>query len=269
VGGHVVTVDVTAEAAVEQALTEAESRHGIARVLVNCAGIGPPAKVIDREGKSLPLVDFTKMVTVHLLGSFKVLSNSQPACAKSKPPTRSAGSSSTRPAFRLRRTDWPGRLRPTRPLASKSHLPGCEPTWGNLLLAGNSISGILDWELAHEGHPAQDLAYCRLQVEQVMPWSEFLRIYEDHGGASVSEDVVRYFQIYGYTFGLSTVFPMIDGYARGKFEDFLLGSISFIEGVQCADYVGRTLLEEFRHSGVISGLQVDAELKNSAFSNFL
>jgi NAD(P)-dependent dehydrogenase (short-subunit alcohol dehydrogenase family) len=74
IGGHFVAVNVTDEDRVEAALTEAESRHGIARVLVNCAGIGPPAKVLDRAGRALALADFTKIVTINLIGSFNVLS---------------------------------------------------------------------------------------------------------------------------------------------------------------------------------------------------
>ena len=58
IGGHFVQVDVTDETAVAAAIREAEGLHGKARILVNCAGIGPPAKVIDREGQPLPLASF-------------------------------------------------------------------------------------------------------------------------------------------------------------------------------------------------------------------
>jgi NAD(P)-dependent dehydrogenase (short-subunit alcohol dehydrogenase family) len=43
-------VDVTDASSVEQAIAQAEAAHGKARILVNCAGIAPPAKVISREG---------------------------------------------------------------------------------------------------------------------------------------------------------------------------------------------------------------------------
>ncbi len=74
IGGHFVQTDVTDEAAVEAALDEAEERHGKARILVNCAGIGPPAKVVGRDGKALPLGDFSRVVTINLIGTFNVLS---------------------------------------------------------------------------------------------------------------------------------------------------------------------------------------------------
>lgn len=74
IGAHFVPLDVTDEDAVAKAVAEAEGVNGKARILVNCAGIGPPAKVIDREGNPLPLAAFSKIVTVNLVGSFNVLS---------------------------------------------------------------------------------------------------------------------------------------------------------------------------------------------------
>ncbi|WP_294198030.1 SDR family NAD(P)-dependent oxidoreductase [uncultured Sphingomonas sp.] len=74
IGGHFVRVDVTDETAVANAIAEAEAVNGKARILVNCAGIGPPAKVIDREGQPLPLASFAKIVTINLLGTFNVAS---------------------------------------------------------------------------------------------------------------------------------------------------------------------------------------------------
>ncbi len=72
--GHFVRTDITDEGAVDAALGEAEATNGKARILVNCAGIGPPAKVVDRDGRALPLIDFSRIVTVNLLGTFNVLS---------------------------------------------------------------------------------------------------------------------------------------------------------------------------------------------------
>ncbi|MGR3376304.1 SDR family NAD(P)-dependent oxidoreductase [Salipiger abyssi] len=73
-GGGFQKVDVTDEASVAAALDAAEAAFGTARVLVNCAGIAPPAKVIDREGAPLPLSSFSKIIQVNLIGTFNVLS---------------------------------------------------------------------------------------------------------------------------------------------------------------------------------------------------
>lgn len=74
IGGTFFKVDVTDEPAVEAAIEAAEGLNGKARILVNCAGIGPPAKVIGRDGKAVPLADFSKIISINLIGSFNILS---------------------------------------------------------------------------------------------------------------------------------------------------------------------------------------------------
>lgn len=74
IGSHFIKVNVTDEAAVEAAIAEAEDLNGRARILVNCAGIGPPAKVIGRDGNAIPLGDFSKIVSINLIGTFNILS---------------------------------------------------------------------------------------------------------------------------------------------------------------------------------------------------
>jgi NAD(P)-dependent dehydrogenase (short-subunit alcohol dehydrogenase family) len=73
IGGHFATVNVTDEDAVKAAIAEAEGLHGKARILVNCAGIGPPAKVINRDGSAISLADFSRIITINLIGTFNVL----------------------------------------------------------------------------------------------------------------------------------------------------------------------------------------------------
>src|SRR5712664_1283707 len=72
--GHFIAVDVVDEVAVENALQQAHDINGAARVLVNCAGIGPPGKVIDRNGNPIPLSTFARIVNINLVGTFNVLS---------------------------------------------------------------------------------------------------------------------------------------------------------------------------------------------------
>lgn len=85
IGGTFLKVDVTNEADVEAAIAEAEGLHGKARILVNCAGIGPPAKVIDRDGNPTPLSGFATVVNINLLGSFNVLSKFAAALHRADP----------------------------------------------------------------------------------------------------------------------------------------------------------------------------------------
>jgi NAD(P)-dependent dehydrogenase (short-subunit alcohol dehydrogenase family) len=63
--------DVTSAQEVTAALDLAADL-GTVRVAVNCAGIGKAAKTLGRQGP-YPLDDFTKIVTVNLIGTFNVI----------------------------------------------------------------------------------------------------------------------------------------------------------------------------------------------------
>jgi NAD(P)-dependent dehydrogenase (short-subunit alcohol dehydrogenase family) len=73
-GAKFFQTDVTDEASVAQALEAAEVAHGIARILVNCAGIGIAAKTVDREGAAHNLAKFSQVIAINLIGTFNVLS---------------------------------------------------------------------------------------------------------------------------------------------------------------------------------------------------
>lgn len=74
IGGQFFKVDVTSEEDVANALAAAEEKHGVARICVNCAGIAPAVKVIDREGNPMPLGKFASAININLVGSFNVSS---------------------------------------------------------------------------------------------------------------------------------------------------------------------------------------------------
>jgi NAD(P)-dependent dehydrogenase (short-subunit alcohol dehydrogenase family) len=64
--------DVTDEQEVSAALDIAGAL-GPLRVVVNCAGIGPPARVLGRDGRATPMAGFRRVVEVNLLGTFNVI----------------------------------------------------------------------------------------------------------------------------------------------------------------------------------------------------
>jgi NAD(P)-dependent dehydrogenase (short-subunit alcohol dehydrogenase family) len=74
IGGCFVAANVADEGAVQAALDAAEAAHGVARVLVNCAGIGKSIRTVDREGKPFPLDVFRRIVEVNLIGTFTMIS---------------------------------------------------------------------------------------------------------------------------------------------------------------------------------------------------
>ena len=85
IGGRFFRVDVTDDGSVTGAVAAAETAHGTARILVNCAGIAPPAKVIDRDGNPASLNAFAKIVSINLIGTFNVASKFAAALHKAEP----------------------------------------------------------------------------------------------------------------------------------------------------------------------------------------
>jgi len=72
-GGLPLTADVTVSDDAERAVAAARERHGPARIVVNCAGIGPAARIIGRDGAAMPLDQFRRVIEVNLIGSFNLL----------------------------------------------------------------------------------------------------------------------------------------------------------------------------------------------------
>jgi NAD(P)-dependent dehydrogenase (short-subunit alcohol dehydrogenase family) len=63
-------VDVTNVESVEQAVNElADERISL---LVNCAGIAPAKRMLNRQGEAIALDDFAKVININLIGSFNV-----------------------------------------------------------------------------------------------------------------------------------------------------------------------------------------------------
>jgi NAD(P)-dependent dehydrogenase (short-subunit alcohol dehydrogenase family) len=72
IGGLAVRCDVTSADGAVAALKEAREAHGIARILVNCAGIGPARRMVGRDGP-MPLAEFEKVIAVNLIGTFNMM----------------------------------------------------------------------------------------------------------------------------------------------------------------------------------------------------
>ncbi|MBX3535238.1 MAG: SDR family NAD(P)-dependent oxidoreductase [Xanthobacteraceae bacterium] len=72
IGGIAIKCDVSDSDSAVAAVKEAREKHGVARVLINCAGIGTPKKILGRDGPQ-PLADFDRIIRVNLIGSFNVL----------------------------------------------------------------------------------------------------------------------------------------------------------------------------------------------------
>jgi NAD(P)-dependent dehydrogenase (short-subunit alcohol dehydrogenase family) len=74
VGGVFSVVDVRREGDVDAALNAAEAAHGVARILVNCAGIVTAMKTVARDFTPHALDRFQDVIDINLTGTFLVLS---------------------------------------------------------------------------------------------------------------------------------------------------------------------------------------------------
>ncbi|MEJ6553544.1 SDR family NAD(P)-dependent oxidoreductase [Microbacterium esteraromaticum] len=83
-GGLFLPADVTSS---EQVAAAVASAHAVAplRVVVNCAGIAPPAKVLDRDGNPADLDAFERVIRINLVGTFNVISQAAAVIAQTEP----------------------------------------------------------------------------------------------------------------------------------------------------------------------------------------
>ena len=84
IGGVAIACDVTSEAQAIAALAEATARHGAARILVNCAGIGVAKRILGKDGP-MPLAEFERVIKINLIGSFNMLRLASAGMAKLDP----------------------------------------------------------------------------------------------------------------------------------------------------------------------------------------
>ena len=72
IGGVAIRCDVTDAQGAAAALKEASDKHGPARILVHCAGVGPAKRIVGRDG-AMPLADFERVITINLVGTFNMM----------------------------------------------------------------------------------------------------------------------------------------------------------------------------------------------------
>ncbi len=71
-GGIALSCDVTDAASMESAVARAAKEIGAPRILVNCAGIAPAARIVGRGGP-MDLDAFRRVIEVNLVGSFNAM----------------------------------------------------------------------------------------------------------------------------------------------------------------------------------------------------
>src|SRR3954464_5177497 len=83
IGGSFAGLDVTDEAGVQAAVQTAVGQAPL-RIVVNCAGVATPGRVLGKQGV-LPLDAFEKVVRINLIGTFNVIRLAATAMVESEP----------------------------------------------------------------------------------------------------------------------------------------------------------------------------------------
>jgi aminoglycoside phosphotransferase (APT) family kinase protein len=66
----------------------------------------------------------------------------------------------------------------------------------NVMVKDRRLTGLLDWEFAHAGDPAEDLEYTKIYVEPYVSWPAFIDAYLTAGGVPASESGSRYYEVF-------------------------------------------------------------------------
>jgi aminoglycoside phosphotransferase (APT) family kinase protein len=94
-----------------------------------------------------------------------------------------------------------------------------DPGFQNMIVEDGRLQCLLDWEFAHAGDPAEDLAYCRPAVERIMPWADFLARYRASGGPETTDERLHFFEIWrclrNATLAANMLFDLRQGTAGG------------------------------------------------------
>ncbi|MEQ9450561.1 MAG: phosphotransferase family protein [Pseudomonadales bacterium] len=98
----------------------------------------------------------------------------------------------------------------------------------NILLEGNELSVILDWEYAHIGDPAEELAYVQLTTGAGIDWDKFMTCYLAAGGEPVDQKTLRFFQVWAHVRNASAANIVFAGFANGKANDLKLNVLPYM-----------------------------------------
>ena len=112
---------------------------------------------------------------------------------------------------------------------------------GNMMVTREGLSGVLDWEFAHLGDPAEDLAWGmvrdwrfgadQLRFGGISPAEPFLDAYESHMASRVDRSTVAYWEIMGNIRWAIGTLNQAERHLSGREQSVELASL----GRRCAE----------------------------------
>ncbi len=109
-----------------------------------------------------------------------------------------------------------------RPLVTVVH---GDYSYHNLLFVGDELSAVMDWELVHIGHPAEDVGYIRGAVLTQVPWPDFMAAYREAGGPELEERDVIFYALLGKLRLIALLFRARQYFESGQTDDLQIADV--------------------------------------------
>jgi hypothetical protein len=111
----------------------------------------------------------------------------------------------------------------------------------NLLVDDGGMVGLLDFEVCHLGHPAEDLLAIRARIEPQVPWRDFFDVYLSEGGAAVSEAELQYCAVWVPFFYATIVATAYDTFVNHADFDISTGAPAIVHLPQLLQFLSGAL----------------------------
>jgi aminoglycoside phosphotransferase (APT) family kinase protein len=95
--------------------------------------------------------------------------------------------------------------------------------FNNLLIEGDRVSAIVDWEFVHAGNPVADLGWFHYGAQGICGWQEFLDYYAEEGGCRMEPDSLPFFILLGQTRLAVMTLQTEYGFRAGRFDELKFG----------------------------------------------
>ncbi|WP_114951581.1 phosphotransferase family protein [Sphingosinicella terrae] len=115
--------------------------------------------------------------------------------------------------------------------------------FNNMLVEGDRVRAIVDWEFVHVGTPAADLSYFYYSAEATSSFDHFLSAYAVAGGQVPSRETLEFYILWGQLRLAVMGFQVETGFRQGKFDDIRFGLAGALYLRQSMLRVGRKLQE--------------------------
>lgn len=91
----------------------------------------------------------------------------------------------------------------------------------NILIDGDTVSALLDWEFVQAGHAGYDIGYFHCMAIALGPWEEFLAAYEEAGGILPSPEAIDFFILFANVRLATMVWQSASAFMSGQYNDIM------------------------------------------------